>query len=96
MTVKELATELYTNEKTLLKWMNETGLPEVLYVNQNPKTANGELSEDGVNVIRDMHLRKTHPEIGKRFDNMIRVLFDQRKAIREKESVIDTLMKGEA
>ena len=91
MTLKELAAELYTPMKDLKAWIKESNLDNYELEKHDPAAAPGTLSDDGIALIRDLHLRKTHPEVGQRIDNLIMSLFDMRKLHTEQDNIIRIL-----
>ena len=95
MTLKELAADLYTKESTLKGWLKECNISMSMVLSHNPADAPGEITKDGEVVLRGIHLQKTHPEIDERFSNILTVVFDLRKTIRELEEQISILSKWE-
>lgn len=91
MTLKELANELHTPMKDIRAWLKENNMGNYHLETHDPAAAPGTLSDDGIALIRDLHLRKTHPEVGQRIDNLITSLFDMRKLHTEQDNIIRIL-----
>ena len=91
MTYKQLADELHTPIEDLSAWLGEDNTPFYLVAAHKPGFLPGELSEDGERVIRELHLRRTHPEIQARIDNLTKTILDQRKEISHLQEQVESL-----
>ncbi len=93
MTLKQLATELHTPLKDIRAWLKENNLTE-RDLDECPGAPTGFLSDDGASVVRHIHLDHTHPEVQHRIDNLIQVIFDQRREIKSLGQEIYLLREG--
>ena len=88
MTIKELAAQLHTPEKDLRTWMEADNVSEYVLLKHTTEEERHELTEDGEAVLRHLHLSHTHPEVQQRINNLVQVIFDQRKEITKLENEI--------
>ena len=81
MTIRQSAAELHTPREDINTWLEQCNTPFYCVAAHRLDTDPEELSVDGEQVIRDLHLEHTHPEIHERINNLTKTILDQRKEI---------------
>ena len=91
MTIRQLAAELHTPVEDINTWLSQSNTPFYAVAAHVPGSEPGELSKDGEQVIRDLHLEHTHPEIMQRIRSLSGTILDQRKEISSLQDQVESL-----